>query len=529
MPDSEPPYQHHEIDPTIIPQAETPSVGEDGTPHRGHVAGAIQMAKDAPSKEGLATGWSFANWLVVAICWCLVLGFVVFSLLTPYVAQDPQSVAEDQPLGMGDQIQALYFLGMQQLPGIPESQAREVYEQLGSDSTGTLNQRLGDVILAGEFVGAEEAQKKLEVLTEKVEEVGYEPTPKEKRTKAALEQLYRDYAMEQWDAPSLTEDDRQGISENLGWLGTLAIEPKQLQSNQRIQMESDAKNFTMFLLVVLIFALGMFGLGSILAFMAVVLVFMGYLRSSLKSQTGHGHIYMETFVLWMIGFLMISLLIALVVPPSYSLIANSLGFPASLLALVWPWLRGVRFAEVCGDLGITLRRAWLEPFAGLVGYIAGFPLLVLSAFFMIGLMAAFGEQASPDNFQPVYEPSHPINETMEAGGASVFFWVALMTCVMAPLVEETIFRGVLYRHLRDMTAWSRVLLSTFSSAAISGFVFAAIHPQGIFVVPVLGTLGFIFAVVREWRGSLIAPMVMHAIHNGMVTLMLVMVTTLTSS
>ena len=189
----------------------------------------------------------------------------------------------------------------------------------------------------------------------------------------------------------------------------------------------------------------------------------------------------------------------------------------------------MRFAEVCGDLGITLRRAWLEPFAGLVGYIAGFPLLVLSAFFMIGLMAAFGEQASPDNFQPVYEPSHPINETMEAGGASVFFWVALMTCVMAPLVEETIFRGVLYRHLRDMTAWSRVLLSTFSSAAISGFVFAAIHPQGIFVVPVLGTLGFIFAVVREWRGSLIAPMVMHAIHNGMVTLMLVMVTTLTSS
>ena len=98
MPDSDPPYQHHEIDPTIIPQAETPSVGEDGTPHRGHVAGAIQMAKDAPSKEGLATGWSFANWLVVAICWCLVLGFVVFSLLTPYVGQDPQSVAEDQPL-----------------------------------------------------------------------------------------------------------------------------------------------------------------------------------------------------------------------------------------------------------------------------------------------------------------------------------------------------------------------------------------------------------------------------------------------
>ncbi len=538
MPDSDPPFQHHEIDPATIP---TPRRG-DGTPVS---VNGMKTAFDGPendassemtpttqeptSSKELTTGWSLLNRWVVAVCWFLVLGFIVFSLATPYVARQNTGEVQVQPLGMSDQIEAVYFLGMKYFPGMQESQVQELYEEAASESTGTFYQRLGDVIIAGELVGIEEAEKKLDSLQQQVQDSNYEPTQQEVQTEQALRRLYRDYADQAWDGPSLSSEQRQAITESLGWLGQLALEPKERQTPKRQQIETGAKNFAMFLVFALLLGVAAFGLGAVVGFVAVVMASMGYLRSSLKPQTGHGHIYIETFVVWLAGFIGISFVIGFLVPPAYSLMANAVGFPASLVALAWPLLRGVSFNDLCGELGITLRKLWLEPFAGLLGYIAGFPLLVLSAVFMILLMGIFGEQPSVDNFEPVYEPSHPINDTVSKGGVGVIFWVALMTCVMAPLVEETIFRGVLYRHLRDMTARGRILLSTVVSAAVSGFVFAAVHPQGIFVVPVLGTLGFIFAVVREWRGSLVAPMVMHAIHNSMITVMLVILMTMTSS
>lgn len=538
MPDSDPPFQHHEIDPAMIPSPRRGNDSEvslksidtafDGASNSG-ASGQTSMNGDESSSKPLTTGWSLLNRFVVAVCWILVFGFIVFSLATPYVAGPSTSDVQDQPLGMGDQIEAVYFLGMKHFPGMQESQVQELYEDAASESTGTYNQRLGDAILAGELAGVEEATKKLDALQQQAESSNYEPTQKEVQTEQALRRLYRDYAQEAWDGPSLSSEDRQMISESLGWLGQLALEPEQGQTPRRQQIENGAKNFAMFLVFALLFGVAAFGLGAVIGFLAVVMASMGYLRSSLKPQTGHGHVYMETFVVWLFGFIGISFVISFLVPPGYSLMANAVGFPASLVALVWPLIRGVSWSDLCDELGLTLRKFWLEPFAGLLGYIAGFPLLVLSGVFMIILMGLFGEQPSVDNFEPVYEPSHPINDTVAEGGVGVIFWVALMTCVMAPLVEETVFRGVLYRHLRDMTARGRVLISTVASASVSGFVFAAIHPQGIFVVPVLGTLGFIFAVVREWRGSLVAPMVMHAIHNSMITVMLVTLMSMTSS
>jgi membrane protease YdiL (CAAX protease family) len=35
-------------------------------------------------------------------------------------------------------------------------------------------------------------------------------------------------------------------------------------------------------------------------------------------------------------------------------------------------------------------------------------------------------------------------------------------------------------------------------------------------VPVLGMIGFTLCAVRQWRGSIIAPMTAHALNNGAV-------------
>jgi membrane protease YdiL (CAAX protease family) len=95
--------------------------------------------------------------------------------------------------------------------------------------------------------------------------------------------------------------------------------------------------------------------------------------------------------------------------------------------------------------------------------------------------------------------------------------VFLTACVAAPIVEETMFRGVLYRHLRDWSAGQQRWMSVIFAALVNGLIFASIHPQGIFGIPVLATLAIGFSLAREWRGSLVSSIVMHGIHNTVIT------------
>ena len=84
----------------------------------------------------------------------------------------------------------------------------------------------------------------------------------------------------------------------------------------------------------------------------------------------------------------------------------------------------------------------------------------------------------------------------------------LLAAVLAPLLEETLFRGALHRYLRGR-------LGFFLSALITGVIFAGLHPQGWLAIPALGSIGIGFSLLREWRDSLIAPTVAHAINNGL--------------
>jgi membrane protease YdiL (CAAX protease family) len=88
---------------------------------------------------------------------------------------------------------------------------------------------------------------------------------------------------------------------------------------------------------------------------------------------------------------------------------------------------------------------------------------------------------------------------------------------IAPIVEEIMFRGALYSWLRSRTpAWLAI--------PISAFIFASVHPQGPVGLVPLTAIGMILAFLREWRGSLVAPMLTHACVNGgtMIVLMMLM-------
>ena len=105
-------------------------------------------------------------------------------------------------------------------------------------------------------------------------------------------------------------------------------------------------------------------------------------------------------------------------------------------------------------------------------------------------------------------PTHPIVHMLQGDGWHVLKLYGL-ACVFAPLLEEAMFRGALFHHLRRRWNW-------LISATIVALLFAIIHPQGWTLVPTLGAIAIVLAALREWRGSLLASITAHATNNFIV-------------
>lgn len=88
------------------------------------------------------------------------------------------------------------------------------------------------------------------------------------------------------------------------------------------------------------------------------------------------------------------------------------------------------------------------------------------------------------------------------------YMLALVLLSVVAVAEETIFRGYLLRRFSQVTG-NRVWAIVLSSA-----IFALGHAyQGSLGVVAVGAIGIAFALIYLWRGSLVAPMVMHFIQN----------------
>jgi ABC-2 type transport system permease protein len=84
-------------------------------------------------------------------------------------------------------------------------------------------------------------------------------------------------------------------------------------------------------------------------------------------------------------------------------------------------------------------------------------------------------------------------------------WLVILAVVAAPLAEEFLFRGLLYRGLRRE-------YSAVWAVCGSALLFAMMHPPGG-AVAVFG-MGVVSAVVLEKTGRLWASMVVHGVYNG---------------
>lgn len=152
------------------------------------------------------------------------------------------------------------------------------------------------------------------------------------------------------------------------------------------------------------------------------------------------------------------------------------------------------FSRIFGSLEKPLRQIVI----GFAAYAANFPLIVIMGI-AISIITAPLRDVLP-------QPTHPLNEVMAGGSVWPLIFAGLTAVVLAPILEEIVFRGLLF------PALARVI-TPLAACLIQGFVFAAIHPQGLTAIPVLMIIGVMGSVVAWKEGSLLPAMVMHAAHN----------------
>ena len=191
------------------------------------------------------------------------------------------------------------------------------------------------------------------------------------------------------------------------------------------------------------------------------------------------------------------------------LAAQMLVMVIPLVGLAWALRGGRSWAQVRQDVGLTSGGGVVREFGyGVLTWCAAVPLAAVGFVMAFVLSALTGQSVS--------DATHPIQEAIAEGGVGVRIALLVLAAVFAPLVEEIVFRGVLYRHLRERLGVLGPFASFMMAALASSALFAAIHPQGIVFAPILAGLGFAFCIARELRGSLIAPMVAHGINNALI-------------
>ena len=106
-------------------------------------------------------------------------------------------------------------------------------------------------------------------------------------------------------------------------------------------------------------------------------------------------------------------------------------------------------------------------------------------------------------FEPGIQDS--VTRLRDSGEASEVFRVVLLGVVAAPLVEEFLFRGIIYRRLC-------VHLHTVTANVIQAALFSFVHFYWAGFVP-LFFLGFVLARLYEKSGSIYSCVVAHMLFN----------------
>lgn len=168
--------------------------------------------------------------------------------------------------------------------------------------------------------------------------------------------------------------------------------------------------------------------------------------------------------------------------------ANAAGIVGAFAACFGIWHKGIRIRFTKPVHALSLA-----------------PMMILAASLAMGMNGLL-------NLVKLYELSPAFQEVSEIQG-DIPVWLGVLSYgILAPLGEETVFRGVVYGQLKKI---SNVWVAVFAS----GVAFGLFHGNLVQAV-YASVLGIVLALVYELYGSIIFPMLFHGIANLFVYLLI---------
>jgi len=475
---------------------------------------------------------------------------------SPITPTDPAELREQPALGMSEfQIQLRLIVPLMELAGAEHEsvvrQLRAAVPSLPDEGEGWMTSgrlsawsdqlRMAAVEAAAashvrETDQAEEARAKAIERAERVRErietellrlgsVGWEgDEPRAAQVLAERAARDADLTLRALRAADLGADEADELRTRLGYAGRVAVVAHLAPQEPERQAVLGGGYTIMAVMVGVILAVGVVALAALTCFViAIVQLARGrFVRRFVPPAPG-GSVYSEMLLMFVIGFLALQLLAPIVMRPlqgrmsETEIITLSLG-AQWLLALVifYPLLVGVPIARWKADLGLHRGRGFIrEAFAGVFAYLAMLPVFVLAVLVSLVLTLIWTMLKSHLGM-PEGLPDNPILDLVQRFDTLGLVVLGSLIVLWAPLVEEIVFRGAFYRHLRAR-------MGVFLAILISGVVFGVMHGYLFAMLLPVITLGFGFALMREWRDSLIAPITAHMLHNATIFLILILV------
>ena len=428
-------------------------------------------------------------WLVIIV----LAVFIVYRNTHPATTPDENEITIDdiRIRVMGEELIGIKSLGslagQSQTAKVMESQQRLIIQL--EENARTASDSLHIAIIAGEVLGKDQALTRLEALEKNSQAP---PSPEQLTDIALLRTIYSS------NAAALDAAAQSRLLLHHDYFGRVALSfgiAPGTEPRKSIEAGGIRATFMLGVVGVVFLVLMLGGLGFFIA--AVVLKVKGRIIRAYVPDPAAGTAYLEGFAIYFVLFIL-----------GFGLLRRYF----HLESLQWEWLAWLIIPVVMvwlswnGSTSEEQRRAlgwhtgkgvFREIGAGIAGYLAGIIVMIGGFFVTYLLMKRTG-----------VSPEHPLIHILQGNVWHVLGLYALVS-VFAPVMEETMFRGALFHHLRRRWGWA-------VSAPIVAFIFAIIHPQGWVAVPVLGSIALVLAALREWRGSLIAPMVAHACNNFVV-------------
>jgi membrane protease YdiL (CAAX protease family) len=183
-------------------------------------------------------------------------------------------------------------------------------------------------------------------------------------------------------------------------------------------------------------------------------------------------------------------------------------FEALAFYLLYLYLK--RYKTGLKDIG-AVKPKWIDPVLGLLAL----PVYFAIYFVVLGVVTHF-------------VPSLNVNEKQQLGfnsvhGAGQLFITFISLVILPPLIEETVFRGLIYSSLRKkLPLWKTktIKLPFWAAAVITSLLFASPHlleggSAGLLYVAGIDTfcLSMVLVFLREKTGRLYSGMTLHALKN----------------